>query len=117
MNTQLGGNDFALDDISLIPVLTSKDKEAPAMNTNPSADFTYFITNCNKVQFKITSNENIKSYKWDLGDKSTATKESFFHVYIFKWRLAPFLVIKHYTIRMLFCHPRYLQLKTDRLRE
>ncbi len=81
LNTQLGGNDFALDDISLIPVLTSKDKEAPAMNTNPSADFTYSITNCNKVQFKIINNENIKSYKWDLGDKSTATKESFFHTY------------------------------------
>ncbi|WP_462252091.1 PKD domain-containing protein [Ferruginibacter sp.] len=81
LNTQLGGNDFALDDISLIPVSISENKESSPMNPNPSADFTYFITNCNKVQFKITSNENIKSYRWDLGDKSTATKESFFHTY------------------------------------
>ena len=60
-------------------ILSLCDKKSPALN--PSTDFAYTITNCNKVQFKVTGNENIKSYKWDLGDKSTATKESFFHTY------------------------------------
>jgi PKD repeat protein len=47
----------------------------------PSADFTFSITNCNKVQFRTRNMEHIKTFKWDLGDKNSAVKESFIHVY------------------------------------
>lgn len=50
-------------------------------NTLPSVDFTYAITNCNKVQFSVLNAKNIKSYKWDLGDKSNSVKEAFSHTY------------------------------------
>jgi PKD repeat protein len=62
-------------------VLLLCDKKLPPQNIEPSADFTYSITDCNKVQLKIAPLKNIKTYKWDLGDNSTAAKEVITHQY------------------------------------
>ncbi|MGG9964514.1 PKD domain-containing protein [Ferruginibacter sp. SUN106] len=68
-------------ELSAAEIVSLCNIKEPVSSNEPSADFTYTITNCNAVQFKISTSENIKSFKWDLGDNATAAKESFTHLY------------------------------------
>jgi PKD repeat protein len=77
-NTVEYGNDFALDDISL----AEQGPNPPCAGNKPSATFTYNITNCFEVQFRLKQkNNDIKSIKWFFGDGSSSVETSSSHIY------------------------------------
>jgi PKD repeat protein len=77
-NTVEYGNDFALDDISLV----EKGNKNPCANNKPSAAFTYNITNCFEVQFRQKQkNNDIKSIKWFFGDGGSSNLNTPTHLY------------------------------------
>lgn len=41
----------------------------------------YSISKCNQVNFNIANAKNIKTVQWQLGDKTTSTKDEFTHIY------------------------------------
>ena len=67
-NTARYGNDFALDDISFIE--TAETQTSPPCNEKASADFTYSISNCTQVNFKLKQGNDpaLKAVKWNFGD-------------------------------------------------
>jgi PKD repeat protein len=57
-------------------------KQNPCANNKPSAAFTYNITNCLEVQFRLKQkNYDIKSIKWLFGDGTSSVETSSSHIY------------------------------------
>jgi PKD repeat protein len=62
-------------------ILAICDKQKAIEIPEPSGELEYSITKCNQVNFNIANSKNVKTIKWQLGDKSTSSKESFKHTY------------------------------------
>jgi len=79
--------DGDLDEVSIYNrALTAKEVTAycekkPIPIPEPAIDFTYTITSCNTVNFSISKSENIKRFRWYLGDGKTATLKTISNLY------------------------------------
>jgi PKD repeat protein len=62
-------------------ILALCNKPKAIENIEPSAALEYAIKKCNEVNFNIANPKNIKTIKWQLGDKTTSNKENFTHTY------------------------------------
>jgi len=71
LNQSLGGNDFALDDISFSELRTVRDSITITIHSNPEIDFTHSVVACKAIQLEgyvLNAGTPVNHWNWHFGD-------------------------------------------------